>query len=324
MQVKLNYKPSDKLRQQFLIITGNRLKDTFVPVDLESLTPEQRAVLVRCGIDYKDSVDLPAAITGVVLVGYGAPKFQTESAPEVDAIPTVEKWLAMAQAAQATMDQYRSQYDAAIAQQKAEKAAKEARRNELQAIYKVMQSEWMPRIKTMTEAEANQPLPEEVRSVEMELRTLDGLTYPKLSEEKSDRWKELNSTRVKAEAEASKAAWVQAHGSDHLKRACAGGYDCTRKYVKERAAFDAPGYTIDIEDDAKWKDRSCPSVAALDEEDAAKAFNLGDVQIVWLTEPAQDRKTTADDYYDDSYSFEPCEAIVIRGYLGKYDLVKAL
>lgn len=127
---------------------------------------------------------------------------------------------------------------------------------------------------------------------------------------------EREQEECKAAAVAAKAAWVQEFGSDYLKRACANGYDCQRLYVTERAALEAPGFTVDFKDNATWKARSCPSLAALDLEDALKALGLGEVTIVWLTAPAEE--------WEEWKEFEACEAVVIRGYLGKYDLVRTL
>lgn len=125
----------------------------------------------------------------------------------------------------------------------------------------------------------------------------------------------------KARIEADKAAWVEAHGSDQLRRACARGHDCQRLYVVERAAVEAPGYVVDFQDSAQWKDRSCPSVKSLDEAEAAEALGLEstEVKIVWLTHPAAWRTDEVD-----PYEFDPREAVVIRGYMGKYDLVKVM
>jgi|GEM_PF-1635905 hypothetical protein len=120
--------------------------------------------------------------------------------------------------------------------------------------------------------------------------------------------------------EKEKEPWIEAHGSDYLKKACvAHGYDCQRLYVTERAKFELPGYVVDFEDAAKWKSRSCPSEESLAELERVEVPTLGDVEIVWLTGPAQESKQE----YDDE-SFEPSEAAVVRNYLGKYDLVKIM
>ena len=124
-------------------------------------------------------------------------------------------------------------------------------------------------------------------------------------------------------AEQSKAAWIDANGSEHLQRAFARGHDCQRLYVIERAALELPGYTVDFQDAAQWRDRSCPSVEALNEVDRVERLDLRpadeiEILIAWLTSPA--RAERPDEYgYEE---FEPCEAVIVRGYLGKYDLVR--
>jgi len=125
----------------------------------------------------------------------------------------------------------------------------------------------------------------------------------------------------KAAREAEKQAWVQQHGSDHLRRACAAGHDCSRMYWRERAALEYPGYVVDIEDEASWKSRACPSIDALDERDAVLAAHPGaDAEIVWLTAMPLDHK--AED--EDEDEFEACEALTVRDPRYPYDLIKIL
>ena len=45
-----------------------------------------------------------------------------------------------------------------------------------------------------------------------------------------------------------------------------------------------------------------------------------DAEVVWLTEPIQEPEYSDDDYC----CFEPCEAVAVIDYLGKYDLVKEI
>ncbi|NPV45246.1 MAG: hypothetical protein HPY70_14930 [Firmicutes bacterium] len=120
---------------------------------------------------------------------------------------------------------------------------------------------------------------------------------------------------LRAEREREKKQWISLYGSDYLKRAVALGYDCQRQYVTERAAREFPDYEVDFDCRAEWRSRSCPSEEALDEvEDALeRGFSA---QVVWLTYPPYELE------YNDAY--EPCEAIVVQDYLGKYDLVKVL
>lgn len=117
---------------------------------------------------------------------------------------------------------------------------------------------------------------------------------------------------------AEKLTWIEAHGSDFLKLAASEGFDCQRKYAIERGDLELPGFVVDIEDAALWNSRSCPSVAALKLLKEAKA-NGHNADLVWLT--AQACEDSKDDMtrYDD---WEQCEAVIVRGFLGKYDAVK--
>lgn len=325
MEIKLQYTASQKLLDQYLVDTGNRLADHSVVVELTTLAPEQRQIVVACKSNSGDDARLPEIVTGIDAGHYNGPCFTAKSGPAFDAIPTITEWLAEAAHRLAVRAQFQPQLDALIAERKAAKAAHDQRLAEVQAQYKALQAEWLPRIREMSEAEANQPFPENVRSVEAELRQLlgaNGKIWNEISAEKYCRWQELHDARIKAEAHATKTAWGNAHGSEQLRRGFERGHDCGRLYVVERAALEAPGYTVDYQDAAEWKDRACPSVSALNEADAAEKLNLGSVKIVWLTEAARDRKRSHD-YYDYD-EFRPCEAVVISGYLGKYDLVKAL
>lgn len=123
----------------------------------------------------------------------------------------------------------------------------------------------------------------------------------------------------RAQRDAERRAWIEAHGSVYLKKCLAGGYDCQRRYVIERAALEHPGYVVDYNDAAEWKDRSGPSEAALDE--AARVGGL----VVWLTAaPSAATGDDTDDESEDEYEFAACEAVAIRAYLGKYDLIKVM
>jgi hypothetical protein len=119
----------------------------------------------------------------------------------------------------------------------------------------------------------------------------------------------------KERREAEKRQWIGDVGSAYLKRCLAGGYNCQRAYVIERAGVEFPGYVVDYNDAAAWKDRAAPSEKAL-----VEAERVGGV-VVWLTDEPSNRVAESDDDSQD-YGFEPCEAVVVREYLGKYDLVK--
>ena len=131
------------------------------------------------------------------------------------------------------------------------------------------------------------------------------------------RKRDADKEKERAAKEAERLAWIETHGSDYLQRAVKLGYNCQRQYVTERAALELPGYEVDFDNRAAWKSRSCPSMAAL--EEVERLIQQGyDAEVVWLTEPIQEPEYSDDDYC----CFEPCETIVVRNYLGKYDLVK--
>lgn len=110
-----------------------------------------------------------------------------------------------------------------------------------------------------------------------------------------------------ARRDAEKAAWIAEHGSEYLRKAHGAGYDCQRLYVKERGTAEFPDYVIDFENRADWHSRACPSEKALTE-----ALAVGGT-VVWLTRPP---------FADDEGYWEAGEAVVVREYLGKYDLIK--
>lgn len=109
--------------------------------------------------------------------------------------------------------------------------------------------------------------------------------------------------------DAAKRAWVAEHGSDYLKRAVGAGYDCQRQYVTERAAREHPGYQVAF-DGLEYRSRSCPSETALAEAERVDGL------VVWLTEPVRSD--------DESYEFEPCEAVIIEDYLDTYTLIRLM
>lgn len=131
---------------------------------------------------------------------------------------------------------------------------------------------------------------------------------------------EQEAARLQA-AEAQAAAvrqWIAEHGSDYLRRATEMGYDCTDEYVTERAAKELPGYVVDMGDNVGWTDRTSPSPAALDE--AERLIKAGyAAQVVWLTHGVE---ADDDDGWDDD-EYEPHEAVVVRKFLGKYDLIRS-
>lgn len=120
--------------------------------------------------------------------------------------------------------------------------------------------------------------------------------------------------------------WVHAQGSRRLRAAVDRGYKANTTYAMERSASEMPGFWVDTAGDAKWGERSDPSEEALvlegeiQDRMTEQEVHL-ETKIVWLREPprALDRELEARDE-----AFEPQEAIVVSGYLGRYVLVMPL
>ena len=127
--------------------------------------------------------------------------------------------------------------------------------------------------------------------------------------------REAEEKAMKEEREREKKQWIDIYGSDYLKKATKLGYDCQRQYVTERAAREFPGFTVDFDNYAYWRSRSCPSEKALELVEDAQERGFATAKVVWLIDPP---------YYWDSYEndrYAEREAVVIESYLGKYTLV---
>jgi hypothetical protein len=113
--------------------------------------------------------------------------------------------------------------------------------------------------------------------------------------------------------ESEKREWILACGSQYLKDCLEMGVKANLEYVAERATLEFPGFTVDYADAAEWGERVSPTGESLQ---TLKKLRMAtpESEIVWLTCPAMERNESTE-------GFEPCEAIIIRKYLGKYDLV---
>lgn len=123
-----------------------------------------------------------------------------------------------------------------------------------------------------------------------------------------------------------KERWIVAHGSTHLKRAFTAGYDCQRLYVVERGALEAPGWIVDYNGTGRESSRACPSMAAMEIEEAAislaQQIGTSTPSVAWLTEPPTNQpKGARNDDWDEEV-FEECEVVRMKGYLGMYELYK--
>lgn len=133
------------------------------------------------------------------------------------------------------------------------------------------------------------------------------------------REKQEEEARRKAQEEREQAQrkareeWILAHGSERLVKGFQMGYTCTGLFEKEFAAFHFPDAECDWHDEAKWKERRCPSLEALQRvEEYMQRFPEFRFEIVWLTAPPRPFGMDEQEYADLEAAFEACEAIVIK------------
>ena len=136
----------------------------------------------------------------------------------------------------------------------------------------------------------------------------------------------LKAVREKADAEArerSKASeaarekkrldWIKEHGSERLQLGVEQGHKCIKLYTLERfkheiaeAVGSADAYVLDYDGDVETKDRSCPSLEALQEVKKLKESGLI-AEVVWLPKGLSGLLDEPD--YEDC---EGCEAIEVE------------
>ena len=122
------------------------------------------------------------------------------------------------------------------------------------------------------------------------------LRAKKEAEEESAKQKELHEIRV----------WAAEHGSDRLKKGLDAGYSCKKLYFTERGQEDlGEDYVLDYDESINTKDRSCPSLEALEEESRINDLYPKSAKIVWCP------NGLGEDEYEDG-----CEAVEVM-HLGK-------
>ncbi len=112
------------------------------------------------------------------------------------------------------------------------------------------------------------------------------------------------------------ARWIEEHGSERLKLGLQRGYKISGAYVRERAEAEFPGFTVDINAKAWWRERVSPTLEALQVETLAlgyqqKISSTYKIRIVWLTR-------------DDRGQEAKREVVVVPAYLTFYNLIGEL
>lgn len=115
--------------------------------------------------------------------------------------------------------------------------------------------------------------------------------------------------------ENEKSKWIELYGDQFLKYSLRLNDTIDKTYVIERANREFPDYEVDYDDNARWDEKSNPDAEILNEvKDLIEKGYCA--KVVWLTNGVYDE--------DESDYFEERETIVIRKYLGRYDLVKII
>lgn len=133
----------------------------------------------------------------------------------------------------------------------------------------------------------------------------------RIAKEARDAAQAAQAATDKAEREAAKAEklnWIEAHGSEKLRKGTAAGYNCQKQYIIERAGHDIGAeYVLDHAEEIKTKARSCPSLTALEEAERVAEIAGYTAKVMWLPDGFRDNDPEAYMGYDD-----PCEAIEAR------------
>lgn len=315
MLVEVTYGITEELQKKLLVETGERKGETRTePVDLDSKELRQ-AWVTLFGLKNKANITHRSYLD-VIKVKYDLETFRFELPPAYVELLTNDEIKTAILAEAITFEQE-------LAEAKQESAEDEAK---YQANLKLAK----PIIRIIKEAEKAEDLkvlqtlviPPEIKDFKARsaLHEVEALCFDAISDV-YDIQAQAEREVQQAQREAEKAIWIEAHGSDQLKRAFADQYEVGRIYTLERASNEYPEWEIDYFGFSEWKDRKNPPLSELDAADETAAQTGQPVNIVWLTQPAAiDRE----EFDEAVYYFKQHPALVIHGYLGKYDLVKSL
>ncbi len=144
----------------------------------------------------------------------------------------------------------------------------------------------------------------------------------KIEEEKTEREAKQAKEEVKANEEKAKQAaeaeikqkemlaWAQEHGSDRLRKGLEHGHACKKLYETELGEhlIQDNGYEYDRENKIEEKDRSCPSLAALEEVERIEKIEGLSASVVWLPEGLTELHKDPEEYYEPESG---CEAVKV-------------
>lgn len=297
--MKLTYRLTDEARKTIFVETGRDPGPTqAVELDPAQLAPDDRQDLAAHGAPLQTQIALTLPTWTMMRQPGSEPLALTQIVTDPAAL--LAAWRDARQAAQATFE---AQRDADI----------------------------LARIAVYEHSDGTEPLPS-LSSYDRERRYAGSPHLPALlaaaatatarrdavvaADERNRLAAEVAQQAAKAQRLAERATWAAEHGSPRLRKCISMEYDCQRLYVAERATLEYPGYIVDFDNRADWKGRAGPSEVALDE--AARVNGI----VVWLTSLPLDDGSPEE--YQAAWASDGVEAVVIRQYLGKYDLIRVV
>lgn len=122
-------------------------------------------------------------------------------------------------------------------------------------------------------------------------------------------------TKIAAEkVAAERLVWIEQHGSERLQKGVAQGYRCNKIYVAERGSAElGSGYVLDYAETIKTKDRSCPSLEALNEVERLEQAGIA-AKVKWLPNGVYTEEDCYEHGCDMQQSCEAVEVILLGTY----------
>lgn len=125
--------------------------------------------------------------------------------------------------------------------------------------------------------------------------------------------KDAEAVKVSEEKEKvrlERLAWAQEHGSDRLRKGLEHGHNCIKLYETEIGGYliQDGDYEYDRENVTETKNRSCPTLAALEEVERIEKIEGLSASVVWLPEGLTELHKDPEEYNEPESG---CEAVRI-------------
>ncbi|OPY56067.1 MAG: hypothetical protein A4E49_00301 [Methanosaeta sp. PtaU1.Bin112] len=121
------------------------------------------------------------------------------------------------------------------------------------------------------------------------------------AKDEAERQKQEAYAKDLVEKETAKKAWIEANGSERLKLGVARGYNCEKLYTLELCDSLPENFALDYDNKVRTKERSCPSLAALqlcEELEKAELPFVAAITVVWLPCGLNDLLSDEDRYLE--------------------------